>query len=302
MSIHDFITDFSISLPDISGRTVHAVGVHIGWLNWGNVGDECLDRLIEHFDAERAAEFERPGDFYDFVTYRERSFTYIDKKGIRRTEYPNSRAYYVRSEAPLADLILLSLLEPNQFSEIFVDRVIALLKNMGVSRYTVAGAMGSPVPHTRPLRITGRSSDTEISEKLDGLGVRQTLGRQYQGPTSIFNAITARLADENITSVHLMAHMPSHISLQEPDFTGVYNMLRILSSIEDLDIPLEHTRNAGRKQYQRITKEVNHSPELTELSRQLEEIYDQEEGVDTESPSELPPSIQQAIDEAFGRE
>ena len=302
MNIHEVITDFSVQLPDITDRTVHAIGVHIGWLNWGSVGDESLDRLIEHYDAERIAEFERPGDFYDFVAYRERSFTYIDNKGIRRTEYPNSRAYYVRREPPQADLVLLSLLEPNQFSEIFIDRVVALLEQLGVSRYTVAGAMGSPVPHTRPLRITGRSSDTAISEKLDRLGVRQTLGRQYQGPTSIFNLISAHLTEKNITSVHLMAHMPSHISLQDPDFTGVYGILRILSKLEDIDIPIERTRNAGKKQYERITKEVNRSPELAELSRQLEEIFDQEESPETETSSELPPSIQQVIDEALGRE
>ncbi|MBN2240453.1 MAG: PAC2 family protein [Dehalococcoidales bacterium] len=303
MRIHDFLTNFSIETPeDISERTVHAVAVHIGWLNWSSVGDECLDKLIEFGDAEKVAEFDRPGDFYDFVAYRDRSLTYIDNKGIRRTEYPNTRAYYYRREDGPSDLLLVNVLEPNHFSEIWVDRVIDLLKKMNVSRYTVAGAMGSPVPHTRPLRITGRSSVPELSAKLERLGVKQTLGRQYQGPTSIFNAISPRLTEEKIESVHLMAHMPSHISLQEPDFTGVYHMLKILSNIEDIDIPLERTRTAGKKQYESINKEVLQSPGLADLSKQLEEIYDQEEGLSGEESMELPPSIQKAIDEAFGKE
>jgi predicted ATP-grasp superfamily ATP-dependent carboligase len=302
MSIHDFLTDFTLDIPDTTGREIHAISVHIGWLNWGSVGDESLEKLIEHYDADKIAEFARPGDFYDFVTYRERSLTYIDNKGIRRTEYPNSRVHYVRRYDSDHDLLFLSLLEPNHFSEIFVDRVVSLLKKLNISRYVVAGAMGSPVPHSRPIRITGRSSDSKISEKLETLGVRQTLGMQYQGPTSIFNTISQKLADEGITSVNLMAHMPSHISLQEPDFTGVHRILTVLSKLEGINIPLEKTRIAGKKQYDRVSKEVRQSSSLTELSKQLEEIYDQEEGHPEEDTVELPPSIQQAIDEAFGKE
>jgi predicted ATP-grasp superfamily ATP-dependent carboligase len=302
MSIHEFLTDFTLDMPDTTGREIHAIGVHIGWLNWGSVGDESLEKLIEHYDADKIAEFARPGDFYDFVAYRERSLTYLDNKGIRRTEYPNSRVYYIRRYDSDNDLLFLSLLEPNHFSEIFVDRVVTLLKKMNITRYIVAGAMGSPVPHTRQIRITGRSSDPTIAEKLDTLGVRQTLGRQYQGPTSIFNTISQKLTDEGITSVNLLAHMPSHISLQEPDFTGVHRVLSILSKLEGIDIPLEKTRTAGNKQYERVSKEVRQSPSLIELSKQLEEIYDQEEGPLEEDSIELPPSIQQAIDEAFGKE
>jgi predicted ATP-grasp superfamily ATP-dependent carboligase len=302
MSIHEFLTDFTQDIPETAGREVHAIGVHIGWLNWGSVGDESLEKLIEHYDAEKIAEFVRPGDFYDFVTYRERSFTYIDNKGIRRTEYPNSRVYYARSYDSEHDLLFLSLLEPNHFSEIFIDRVVNLLKKLNISRYVVAGAMGSPVPHTRPIRVTGRSSDSDISAKLETLGVQQTLGQQYQGPTSIFNTISQKLTDEGITTVNLMAHMPSHISLQEPDFTGVHRILTVLSKLEGINIPLEKTRIAGKKQYDRVSKEVRQSSSLIELSKQLEEIYDQEEGHPEEDTVELPPSIQQAIDEAFGKE
>jgi predicted ATP-grasp superfamily ATP-dependent carboligase len=302
MGIHEFLTDFNLEVPDIKGRDIHAIGVHIGWLNWGSVGDESLEKLIEHYDAEKIAEFTRPGDFYDFVTYRERSLTYIDNKGTRRTEYPNSRVYYIRRYEAEHDLLFISLLEPNHFSEIFVERVIGLLKKLNVSRYIVAGAMGSPVPHTRPIRITGRSSDPKISDKMETLGVRRTLGRQYQGPTSIFNLISQQLSDEGITSVNLMAHLPSHISLEEPDYTGVHRILNVLSKLEGIEIPLEKTRIAGKRQYERVSKEVRHSPSLTELSKQLEEIYDQEEGPSEEDTIELPPSIQQAIDEAFGKE
>ncbi|MFC2010398.1 PAC2 family protein [Chloroflexota bacterium] len=302
MNIRDFLTDFKLELPYVRGRTRHAIAIHTGWLNWGNVGDESFDRLVDHFRAEKIAEFERPGDFYNFITYREYSLTYVDNEGIRRTEFPNSRVHFVKRETPLSDLILLNLLEPTQFGEIYVDKVVDLLKKLNVARYQVIGAMGSPVPHTRPIRITGRSSDPEITEKLKQIGVRGTSGGQYRGPTSIFNAISSRLQDEGITTVNLMAHMPSHLALQEPDYNGVYSILNVLSKLEAIEIPLDRIKSKGKRQYEKVNREVNLSQGLITLSKELEDIYDQEEEKTQEDMIQLPPNIQKAIDEAFGRD
>ncbi len=300
MDITDFLTDFKLQLPDIKGRAPHAISVHIGWLNWGDVGDESFHELVEHFKAQKIGEFERPGDFYNFVAYRDRSRTYTDDEGVRRSEFPNSRVYYVRRTEPLSDLVLVHLLEPTQFGEVYVDRVVALLKRLNVVRYQVIGAMGSPVPHTRPIRISGRSSASEVTERLKEIGVRTTVGGQYQGPTSIFNSISTRLQSEGITTVSLIAHMPTYLSLEEPDNNGVFSILNVLSKLEGIEIPLDRLEFAGKQQYDRVTKEVHLSQSITALSKELENIYDQEEETGEEM-SQLPPSIQKAIDEAFGK-
>jgi len=302
MDIADFLTDFKLQLPDIKGRATHAISVHIGWLNWGDVGDESSDALVEHFKAQKIGEFERPGDFYNFVTYRDRSRIYTDNEGVRRTEFPNSGVFYVRRTEPLSDLVLVNLLEPTQFGEIYVDRVVALLKKLNVVRYQVIGAMGSPVPHTRPIRISGRSSSPELTDRLKQIGVRETVGGQYQGPTSIFNAISSRLQSEGITTVSLIVHLPTYFTLQEPDYNGVFSILKVLSKLEGIDIPLERLESAGKQQYDRVDKEVRLSPSLTALSKELENIYDQgEEKTEEEEMIRLPPNIQKAIDEAFGK-
>ena len=132
MDITDFLTDFKLQLPDIKGRTLHAISVHLGWLNWGNVGDESFNELVEYFKAEKIGEFVRPGDFYNFVAYRDHSHTYIDNEGIRHTEFPNSKVYYVSRKEPLSDLFLVYLLEPTQFGEVYVDRVVAFMTRLNV--------------------------------------------------------------------------------------------------------------------------------------------------------------------------
>ncbi len=298
MDISDLLTDFKLDLPDVEGRSVHVVSAHLGWLNWGEVGKEVFNELVKHFDAEKIGELARPGDFYNFITYREYSHTHIDSQGVRYAELPNAKVYYVRREEPLSDLVLLYLLEPTQFAEIFVDRVVAMLKKLNVVRYQVVGAMGSPVPHTRPIRVTGRSSSPELTSRLRETGVRATAGGGYRGPTSIFNSISSTLQNEGVTTVSLIAHMPTYLSLEEPDSNGVFSILDIVSELETIDIPLGTIASTGRKQYENVSEEVMRSESVSELTRELEEIYDQEEAdSEAETETRLPPDIQQAIDE-----
>ena len=83
MDISDLMTDFKLNHPDVKRRSVHAIAAHVGWLNWGSVGKEVFNELVEHFDAEKIGELARPGDFYNFISYREYSDTYIDSEGVR---------------------------------------------------------------------------------------------------------------------------------------------------------------------------------------------------------------------------
>jgi len=303
MDISDLLTDFELNLPDVKGRSVHAIAAHVGWLNWGSVGKEVFNELVKHFNAEKIGEFSRPGDFYNFISYREYSDTYIDSEGVRFSELPNSKVYYVRRKEPLNDLVLLDLLEPTQFAEIFVTRVINMLKKLNITRYQVAGAMGSPVPHTRPIRVTGRSSSPELTDRLREIGVRARIsGGGYRGPTSIFNSISSTLQNEGVITVSLIAHMPTYLSLEEPDSNGVFSVLDVISKLEAIDIPLGGIASAGRRQYEDVSHEVMSSSSIAPLTKKLEEIYDneeEEEELDEKSENNLPPHIQKAIDEGI---
>lgn len=302
MNISDFLTDFKLQLPDIKLRATHAISVHIGWLNWGNVGDTAFNELIELLKPEKIAEFERPGDFYNFVAYRDRSRTYVDNEGNRYTEFPNSRVYYASRKEPLSDLVFLHLLEPTQFGEVYADRVVTLMKRLNVARYQVIGAMGSSVPHTRPIVITGRSSDPELTEDLKKIGVRETLAGQYQGPTSIFSNISTKLQSEGVTTVSLIANLPSYFDLEGADCNGVYSILKLLSKLEGLEIPLNRFEALGNQQYDGVTREVRMSKKLSAMVSELENKYDEEEDIEKkeEIKTQLPPSIQKAINEILG--
>jgi hypothetical protein len=75
MDISDLLTGFKLTPPDLKLKSPHAIAVNIGWLNWGSVGDALIKELIDFLKVEKIAEFERPGDFYNFVVLRDYSRT-----------------------------------------------------------------------------------------------------------------------------------------------------------------------------------------------------------------------------------
>ncbi len=93
-----------------------------------------------------------------------------------------------------------------------------------------------------------------------------------------------------------MAHLPTHFTLEEPDYNGIYSILNAISQLEAIEIPLDRIKSKGKRQYEKVNREVNLSQSLTTLLKEMENTYDHEEEM-----RPLPPSIQKAIDEAFGK-
>ncbi len=296
MDISDLLTDFRLQQPDITLRHPHAISVHIEWLNYNDVGNVAFQCLVHYLKAKKLGEFERSGDFYDPIAYREYSRIYLDEEGDEHEEFPNSRIYYVKREEPLRDLVLMSLLEPSQFGEIYVDRIVALLKRLGVTRYQVIGAIGSSVPHTRPIIVNGRNNDPELMEKLKKIGVRESTGNYYPRPASVFSMIAPRLRKDDITTVSLVANLPKYIGIGG-DYTGVHSVLRTLSQLENIGIPLDELEIAGRQQYDELSKHAHTNPQLSEMVKELENVYDSRvQGYAQEhTPTRLPHSIEEFL-------
>ena len=266
-----YLTDFKLKQPDLRPKEPHAISVHIPWLNSGNVGDLTVKALVQYFNAEKLAEFKRPGDFYNFPLYRDRSRSYVDDEGNRHMEFPNSRVYYAsRNEH---DLLLLDLLEPTQFGERYVDRVVSLIKRLGVRRYVVAGSMGAGVPHTRPIMVIGRSSEPELTERLKQMGMRENFGGQYQGPTSILNTISIRLQQEGIATASLIANLPGYLGNFD-NYRGAHSLLKFLSELEGFNIPLEPIEAIANNQSDEINRQMGTNPQFESMVRELELGYD----------------------------
>ena len=168
--------------------------------------------------------------FNDFTRYRPR----VMNVGVeRRVSIPNTTVLFAKGEqAP--DFLFFHLLEPHAFGEDYVDSVLELLKYFGAERYTQVGGISDSVPHTRPLQVTGITSD-EVANRF------RIERSNYQGPTSITYLITQGTPGLGIETANFLAHLPHYAQLDE-DYSGVARLLEILCQWYGLAISFDRQR------------------------------------------------------------
>ena len=153
-------------LPEL--REPHAIAMMRPWVDVGSVGTTVLGRLEKYLNASELAKLAEPGRFFDFTRYRP-MLRYVN--GEREVTIPNTFINYSRAEG-LPDLLFVHLLEPHSLGEEYIDSVLELFKELGVTRYLLVGGM------YRRRAAYAASADLGVAE--DG-GDRRDAGGAIQG-------------------------------------------------------------------------------------------------------------------------
>ncbi len=282
-------------LPEL--RNPHVIASLTPWIDAGSVGSLSIERLERFMNASDLGRLSNPGTYFDFTRYR--PVMYIED-GQRKMKIPNADLRYVVGPHD-HDFIFFHLLEPHAFAEEYIDSVVEVLQYLKVKRYCRIGAMYDAVPHTRPLLVMGTLNGEPLSQVQ---GVDPSRRRPYQGPTSIMNMVGDRLTAVGIESMMLMGRLPHYVEI-EADFAGRSKMLQVLSSLYGL--PPEYAKSQrDTQQYERVTDEMQHNPQMKSLVERLESDYDSRLGkpkstIDEEPAGEsqtpLPPSVEQFLGE-----
>lgn len=279
---------FEIEMPDPPLRAPHAVAMLRPWINVGNVGAVVLGRLNKLFNGWELGRLVTPGYFYDFTRYRP-EMKMVD--GERQVKVPNTVVLGARrEEAP--DLVLVHLLEPHSNSEEYNEGVLELLDGLGVTSYVTVGSMYDSVPHTRPLIISGSMRGWDEPPSLGEI----TLARSnYQGPTSMTGQISEMAFRQGLATLSLMVRLPLYLQLDN-DFTGGTSVIDALSPFYGLG-DSNPEAELGRKQYEQVTPAVLKNPQLAEVVHRLEREYDSKPREEAHGQVELPPEIEQFLEE-----
>ena len=276
---------FEIDEPVPELNRPHALVTIRPWVDVGKVGRHCLIRLERYMQAEEFGRLARPGHFYDFTRYRPR----VMNVGVeRRVSIPNTTVLFAKGEqAP--DFLFFHLLEPHAFGEDYVDSVLELLKYFGAERYIQVGGISDSVPHTRPLQVTGITSD-EVANRF------RIERSNYQGPTSITYLITQGTPGLGIETANFLAHLPHYAQLDE-DYSGVARLLEILCQWYGLPSHLIDSER-GQRQYEQIEAAVARNPRAKTMVQQLEASYDAKaQKPEQESPPPLSPEVERFLQE-----
>ena len=274
------IGEFEIPEPVPKMNKTRVIAMLRPWVDVGRVGTLVLNRLERHLGAQELGRLAKPGVYFDFTRYRPRMRT-VD--GQRVFTSPNTIAHYAHDDDQDQDYLFLHIREPHAMGEDYTDAIVELLRHFDVAEYCRIGGMYDSVPHTRPVLVTG-SLTSDYEEKAKGLvSIRRST---YQGPTSIVNLVHESLAEAEVPSVNLMAHLPQYVQLDE-DHMGASRLMSVLCAMYDLPERLAD-QSRGEQQYQDINRAVQNNPEVKSLIQQLEAYYDKTLAVREPSDDEAP--------------
>lgn len=253
-------------VPEMTGADAFAM--LSPWIDAGKVGSLVLGALEAKFGALQICKLAQPGEFYDFTRYRP-VMTLVE--GRRRVTIPNTLVNYGVSPGG-GNFVFVHGLEPHARGEYYVESMLEVLRRLSVRRHFLIGSMYDSVPHTRPLLVSGGSSDARGEADLNHRGVRRS---NYQGPTTIMALLAEQAAVLGIETVTMLVRLPNYAQIEE-DFMGVHRMLMLLDDIFGLSVATRDIKKLAEDQYQKLELAVGSNAQAGDMVKAMEENYDAE--------------------------
>lgn len=191
-----------------------------GWNDAADAASGAVDHLIEEWDAELLIELD-PEDFYDFQVHRPHVHSGDDDERV--ITWPAPTIYHARPRRSERDVLLLRAPEPNFRWKAFCSTVIGVAKLAGVTELVTLGALLADSPHTRPVPVSGSTSDMTLMDRMSLEPSR------YTGPVGITTVLNDTASREGIATASLWAAVPHYLA--EPPCPKA--TLALLGALED---------------------------------------------------------------------
>jgi predicted ATP-grasp superfamily ATP-dependent carboligase len=263
-----------------------------GWNDAADAASNAVRHLAEVLDADLFGAMDAE-DYYDFQVNR--PVLALDEEGEREIVWPTTRFSVARvpvanqrpdtTEAVYRDVVLVHGIEPNMRWRSFCEELFDLARDLGVTTIVSLGALLADVPHTRPVPVSGSSSNEEL-QGAHGLD-KPTL----QGPTGINGVLQEMARHEEIDLVSFWAAVPHYVA-QAPCPKATLALIRRIEDVLDLTIPLGELPEEARAWETGVDELAAEDSEVAEYVRTLEEAKD---------TAELPEASGEAIAREFER-
>ena len=144
------------------------------------------------------------------------------------------------------------------------------------------GALLADVPHSRPVAITGITSDEALIERL---GFEPP---SYEGPTGIVGVLQRACAEEGLPAVSLWASVPHYVAAS-PNPKVALALVRAFEGAAGLAVDGGELEEAAEDYERQVTAAVASDPEVKAFVERLETAMDeaQAENPPDEEPAPL---------------
>src|SRR5215813_4344670 len=195
--------EFHRELPTNVPTMVVAFG---GWIDAGDAATGAMRRLVRQLSASHLASID-PEDFFDFTKVR--PIVRLDADGERVIRWPRSAFWTWQPPENRAGLLLFRGMEPHRRWRAYATLLLDVAAQCGVQRIVSLGALLAAVPHTRPARVTGSSTDPQWQALLEEWGMYRR--SRYEGPTGIASVVLDAARRRGMSSLSFMGQSPHYL-------------------------------------------------------------------------------------------
>src|SRR5919112_2604542 len=249
-----------------------------GWNDAGDAASAALQFVGAALGASRFATLD-PEEFFDFQATRPTvKFT---EGRTREISWPSIEIYEARVPRAPRDLVLLGGPEPSMRWRTFCTAITDLADAIGAQMVVTLGALLADVPHTRPVHITGLSSDEALVQRLGDV----TQG-SYEGPTGITGVLHGVCAEAGLPSASLWASVPHYVAAA-PNPKAALALVRRLEMLVGVTVDAGELETAAADYERQVSLAVQSDPDVQAFVDRLEQAAEAE-AEESMDPSDLP--------------
>jgi predicted ATP-grasp superfamily ATP-dependent carboligase len=247
-----------------------------GWNDAGDAASAALSFVGASLGATRFATID-PEDFFDFQATRPR-IKVVDG-GTREITWPAIEIYAARVPRAPRDLILVQGPEPSMRWRTFSGLLVDLAEALGTQLIVSLGALLADVPHSRPVSVTGISSDPSVVTRLN------VSAAAYEGPTGIVGVLHAACAAAGLPTASLWASVPHYVAAA-PNPKAALALVRHLEQLVGVSVDAGELESAAADYERQVNLAVQSDPDVQAFVERLEQAVEEEES--GAGPTDLP--------------
>lgn len=253
-----------------------------GWNDAAESATAVVDHLMKAWNARVVAAID-PEDYYDFQVNR--PTVGIDENGFRKLTWPSTHVAVASPQNLDRDVILIRGIEPNMRWRQFTAELLAVIDELGGELLVTLGALLSDSPHTRPIPVSGSSTEPDLLDRLD---LEQST---YEGPTGIVGVLQDACTRVDLPAVSYWAAVPHYVA-QPPCPKATLALLSRLDDLFDISLPLGDLPEEARAWERGVDELAEEDEDIADYVRSLEESRD---------TADLPEASGEAIAREFER-
>jgi proteasome assembly chaperone (PAC2) family protein len=238
-----------------------------GWNDAGQAATTAVRYLTESWSARAFARLD-PEEYFSFTDTR--PMIRITDGSQRELVWPKNEFYYYEGKLNTPPAVLLMGTEPNLRWRGFCDEIIGLAETLGARAMITLGSLVTDAVHTRPVPLTGFSTDPDVAKRLLSRNVNRA---NYEGPTGIVGTLHNLSTQAGLTTASVWAATPYYLGAT-PNPKTALGLLEAIDDALELRLDLNELRDVADEFARQVSLAVRDNAEVQDRIRTLEAAYD----------------------------